>query len=47
MTLQKAIKILEQEYEKASKLEFVYDPLAYSLYKVWRMVSEERKSNNE
>lgn len=36
MTLKKAIKLLEEEYEKAKKLEWVHDPLAYALHKVWR-----------
>ena len=36
MTLAKAIKILEKEYEKAKKLEWVHNPIAYALYKTWR-----------
>lgn len=39
MSLQQAIKLLEEEYERALKLEFVYDPLAWALYRVWRKVS--------
>ena len=42
MTLNKAIKLLEEEYEKAKKLEWVRNPLAYALYKVWKMVDRER-----
>ena len=37
MTLDKAIKLLEREYEKAKGLEVVYNPIAYALYKVWKM----------
>ena len=37
MTLEKAIQTLEKEYERAKKLEFVRNPLAYALHKVWRM----------
>ena len=37
MTLQKALKLVEAEYERAKKLEWVHNPLAYALYKVWRM----------
>lgn len=37
MTIDKAIKLLKSEYEKACRLEFVRNPLAYALYKVWKM----------
>lgn len=37
MTLQKALKLVETEYERAKKLEWVHNPLAYALFKVWRM----------
>lgn len=43
MTLEKVIKMLEAEYERAKTLSFVRDPLAYALHKVWRKVEEERK----
>ena len=36
MTLAKAIRILEKEYETAKKLEMVRKPLSYALYKTWR-----------
>lgn len=36
MTLEKAIKRLEQEYERAKGLSYVRNPLAYALYRVWR-----------
>lgn len=36
MRLQTAIKLLETEYEKAKKLEWVHNPLAYALYQVWK-----------
>ena len=36
MTLEQAIKALETEYERAKKLEWVYNPLAYALHRVWR-----------
>ena len=39
VTLEKAIEMLRAEYERASKLEFVYDPLAWALYRVWKRVS--------
>ncbi len=37
MTLNKAMKLIEIEYEKAKKLEWVHNPLAYALYKVWKI----------
>lgn len=36
MTIQKAIRLLEKEYERAIKLEYVHNPLAYALYQVWK-----------
>lgn len=45
MTLQEAIKMLETEYERAKKLEYVYNPLAFALHRVWRNADGERKDN--
>ena len=42
MTLEKAIKLLETEYERAKKLEWVQNPLAWALYQVWKKVDERR-----
>lgn len=42
MTLQKAIKLLEAEYERAKQLEYVHNPLAYALYQVWKKADGER-----
>lgn len=36
MTLNKAKKLLEEEYEKAKTLEHIQNPLAYALFNVWR-----------
>ncbi len=36
MTLEQAIEMLKTEYERAKKLEFVLNPLAYALYQVWK-----------
>ena len=38
MTLDRALRLVETEYERAKKLEWIRNPLAYALYKVWRMV---------
>ena len=36
MTLKTAIQMLEFEYERAKKLEFIHNPLAWALYQVWK-----------
>ena len=50
MTLKKAVKLLEAEYERAKKLEYVQKPLAWALYQVWKeadsMREEERREYN-
>lgn len=43
--MEKAIKMLIDEYEKAKKQEWVENPLAYALYQVWREV--DRKKGNK
>lgn len=45
MRLQTAIKLLEIEYEKAKKLEWVRNPIAYALYQVWKKA--DRKGGTE
>lgn len=42
MTLKKAIELLESEYERAKKLEYVHNPLAWALYQVWKKADERR-----
>ena len=46
MTLKKAIKLFEEEYEKANRLEWIHNPLAYALYQVWKMADAERSKND-
>jgi len=41
-TLEKAIKLLEKEYERAKGLEYVHNPLAYALFRVWKIVDKEK-----
>ena len=41
MTLEKAIKLLEKEYEWAKNQKFVRNPLAYALYQVWKVANNE------
>lgn len=42
MTLKKAIKLLEDEYERAKKMEHVQNPLAWALYQVWKIADTEK-----
>lgn len=44
--LHKAIRLLEQEYERAKEMGFVvYNPIAWALYRVWRKMDEGRDGN--
>ena len=36
MTLEKAIELLKQEYDRASRLAYVKNPVAYALFQVWK-----------
>lgn len=42
MTLEKSIKLLEAEYERAKKLEYIHNPLAWALYQVWKKADEKK-----
>lgn len=42
MTIDKAIKLLKEEYEKANFTEWVHNPIAYALYQVWKMANKEK-----
>lgn len=43
MTLKKVLAMVDREYEKAKQNSYVQKPLAYALYKVWRLVDAEEK----
>lgn len=43
--IEKAIRLLESEYERALKLEYIRNPLAYALYQVWKKVDGEKKND--
>lgn len=48
MTFEKAVAQLRTEYEKACKNKLIKSPLAYALYKTWRMAdSEEKKARKQ
>lgn len=46
MTLETAIKLLEQEYERAKGLPFVRNPLAYALYQMWKVADRQEGGND-
>lgn len=35
------VKMIETEYEKARKLDFVKKPMAFALYAVWKKIDKE------
>ena len=41
MQLKRAIRLLEREYAIAKNLEMVRNPMAYALYKVWKIADSE------
>lgn len=47
MTLEEAKKLLDEEYERAQKLEYVINPLAFAFYQVWKKVDKERSENGK
>lgn len=38
MTFEQAIELLRKEYERAQKLSFVKNPLAYAFFSTWKTV---------
>lgn len=38
--LTKAIKILKEQYEKAKKIGWVRNPIAYALYQTWKIFDD-------
>ena len=42
LNLEKALKMVETEYERAKKLDFVFNPLAYALYQVWKIADDQK-----
>lgn len=45
--LYKAIRLLGQEYERAKEMDFVYNPIAWALYKVWKMIDAGKDHNED
>lgn len=44
MTLDRAIKMLKDEYENALESEYVNKPLAYALFQVWKAADRAEKN---
>ena len=47
MTLEQAKQLLDKEYERAKRLEYVKNPLAYVLHQVWKKADAKRCRNEE
>lgn len=47
MILEEAKKLLDEEYERAKKLEYVINPLAYALYQVWKKVDTDKSHQTD
>lgn len=45
MTIERAIESLKIEYEKAKRLAYVRNPLAYALYQAWKVA--DRKGSDK
>lgn len=45
MTLEEAKKLLDEEYERAKRLDYVINPLAYALHQVWKKADKEGRKN--
>ena len=42
MTIEKAIKMVKDNYESAKKLDYIRNPLAFALYKVWKLADADK-----
>lgn len=38
MTIDKVVRLLRAEYEHAKGMKMIHNPLAWALYKVWKIV---------
>ena len=46
MTLEQAKQLLDEEYERAKRLDYVINPIAYALHQVWKKADRERRAND-
>lgn len=42
MSLEKAIELLREEYEKAKTQEWILNPLGWAFYQTWKRIDEEK-----
>ena len=42
MTIEKALKKVQDTYKAAQKLDYIKNPLAFALYKVWKMADADQ-----
>lgn len=47
MSFEEVVELLKAEYEKAKTLKFVRKPLAYAIYKTWKVVAKKRENEND
>ena len=47
MKIEDALNLVQKEYEKSKELEFVKDPVAYSLYKVWKLADADKRNREK
>lgn len=45
MKIHTAITRIVEEYTKATELDYVKDPVAWSLYRVWKQADEEGEAS--
>lgn len=45
MTIEEAIEMLRKEHERAKGLEFVHNPLAWALYRVWKVADRQKQED--
>ena len=41
MSIEKAVRLIKEEYERAKSMEFVRNPIAWALYQVWKKADKE------
>lgn len=41
--IEEVIELLREEYARSKELDYVRDPIAFSLYRVWKKVDEKNR----
>lgn len=47
MTLDEALEIVREEYEKALKLPWVWSPIAYAMRRAWERVDKKERMDKK